>query len=807
MKVLLSLLVLLWSGGHMCQGQTAAAVRGLIADEKSQAVPFANAVLVRAADSTFVTGGVANGEGKFELFVPQSGAYRLRVTALGYQHWQSPLFNVTSLVQSQEMGTIRLYPEAKVLNEVVVQGTKPTIEQYADRLVLNVEGTALAAGNTAYDVLARAPGVFIDPDGAIQLNGKAGAQVMLDGKLTYLSAKELQSLLQSMAADNIKTLELITSPSAKYDAAGTGGLINITLKKNTASGLNGSLNAGTQYNGLAGYSTGGTLNHKRGAWNSFGNLDFSRRPTLRSLAFTRVFSDVSQGLLFDQTGREEGFRNSPALRVGTDWTVRPGHMLGAMLYRVQANQTRDLTTETSLRSDQAATNQYIDALTRTTTELRSTTANLHYLGQLDTAGTTLAVDLNYVRLNSAVGNTFANHIRRESGAERNQLLTSDNPVRYDIYAAKLDVEKHLTLATKLEAGAKISQVVSDNDLRFFTVEAGKSQPDLGRTNRFVYQENIYAAYANLNSTLSKRWTLQAGLRAEQTHSQGTSRTLSQTSERRYLNLFPSVFVQQTVSPNYQVSYQYSRRIDRPRYEELNPFVIFLDPYSVVKGNPNLRPQYTTSLQVVQTWKAQYNLTVGYAHTRDYMAQIPLQDTRDTLTVFQQQNLSRFETFNATFSAPWRLTAKWQATNVLTGSYERVRTELNGQAVRNGRLNVFAQTNHTLQLPAKLRLEVNGSYVGPSIYGVYRVRGFGWVDTGLKRSFAKDQLEANLSVTDVFRSRQIGGTYQQGNNLNAFAQYRGEQAVRLSVRYKFARGEKFDSKRRTSDLEEVNRAGR
>ncbi|MBJ6110321.1 TonB-dependent receptor [Hymenobacter sp. BT523] len=807
MKALLSLLVLLWGSGHLCQAQPAGSFTGLVADEKSQAVPFANAVLVRAADSVFVAGGVANGAGHFALPAPAPGAYRLRISALGYRRWQSGPLAVTAPGQGQDFGTIQLVSEARALKEVVVQGLKPTIVQYADRLVVNVEGKALAAGNTAYDVLARAPGVFIDPEGAIQLNGKAGAQVMLDGKLTYLSAKELQSLLQSMAADNIKTLELITNPSAKYDAAGTGGLINITLKKNTARGLNGSVNAGAQYNGLAGYTTGGTLNYKRGAWNSFGNLDFSRRPTLRTLAFTRVFSDVSQGLLFDQTGREEGFRNSPALRLGTDWTVRPGHTLGGMLYVLRADQARDLSTATSLRSDQAATNQFIDALTRTTSELRSHTANLHYLGQLDTAGTTLALDLNYVNLSSTVGNAFTNHIRRETGAVRDQLLTSDNPVNYDIYAAKLDVERPLARDTKLEAGAKISQVVSDNDLRFFNVVAEKSLPDLGRTNHFVYQENIYAAYANLSRTLSKRWSVEAGLRAEQTHSRGTSRTLGQTSERRYLNLFPSVFVQQTVSPQYQVSYQYSRRIDRPRYEELNPFVIFLDPYSVVKGNPGLRPQYTTSLQVVQTWKSLYNLTVGYAHTRDYMAQIPLQDTRDTLTVFQQQNLSRYENFNATLSAPWRLMAKWQTTNVLTGTYERVSTELNGQGVRNSRLSLFAQTTHTVQLPAKLRLEVNGSYVGPGIYGVYRVQGIAWVDTGLKRTFAKDQLEASLSVTDVFRSRQIGGVYRQNSSLNEFAQYRGEQAVRLSLRYKFARGEKFDSKRRASDLDEVNRAGR
>ena len=308
----------------------------------------------------------------------------------------------------------------------------------------------------------------------------------------------------------------------------------------------------------------------------------------------------------------------------------------------------------------------------------------------------------------------------------------------------------------------------------------------------------------MTSQFGKNWNLQAGLRAEQTRSRGTSLTVAQTTARQFLNLFPSVFLQQTVTPTYQISYQYSRRINRPRYEDLNPFVYFIDPYTVSEGNPALRPQYANSFQIVQSWKSQYTLTLNYATTRDYQAQVPLQNSRDTLTIYQQQNLDRYEELNGTLSIPVRITAKWQASNVLTAGYQRVRTELTALAVDNGRFTYFAQTNHTVQLPAKLRLEVNGTYVGPGLYGVSRVQGFGWVDAGVKRTFAKDQLEVNLSLTDIFRSRRLGGSVDQGGNVSTFSLYRNDQSVRVTLRYRFDKGEKFDGKRRNNTLEEVNR---
>ena len=462
---------------------------GTVTDARAQVLPYTNVVVVRAADSTFVVGGVAAGDGRFQLPAPGPGRYRLRVMALGYRRWQSPAFEVAAAASPKDFGAIELQIEGQRLQEVVVQGTRPTVVQLADRLVVNVEGTALAAGNTAFDVLARAPGVFIDSNGAIQLNGKAGVQVMLDGKLTYFSAKELQTILQAMSADNIKDLELIANPSAKYDAAGTAGIININLKKNQLGGLNGSVNAGGQYNGRAGVSAGGVLNYKRGAWNTFATLDLARRPSIQTRSLTRLFSDLNQSLRFEQNGTERGYSTTPAFRAGTDWTFRPGHSLGTVVNVLAADQDDTIRTNTSLRSNAASTNQYIQSDNRAHSRLRSGTFNLYYLGKLDTVGTTLAADLDYVTLSRQTASAFANRTLFSSGLpERFQLLTSDNPVRYDIYSAKLDLVKPLTKKTKLEAGAKASQVTSDNELLFYTVLANRPQLDISRTNHFLYRE-------------------------------------------------------------------------------------------------------------------------------------------------------------------------------------------------------------------------------------------------------------------------------------------------------------------------------
>ncbi|PRY09671.1 outer membrane receptor protein involved in Fe transport [Pontibacter ummariensis] len=804
---LLSLLLLFCSS--LSFAQNTGKLTGVLLDENAQAVGFANVAVLDAATAKVVTGAIADMDGKFLIQTPAKGKYLLQVSALGYVETQTAPFEVSGPAFSKDFGTLVVKADVKALAEVQIETMRPTVTTHPDKMVVSVEGTALASGSTAYEVLTKSPGVWVDQDGNIQLNGKTGVQVMINGKRSFLSGKDLQNLLQGMTAENLKDLEIITNPSSKFDAEGASGIININLKKPQDSGMNGSVYAGYQYNNLSTYTSGADLSLKNGKWNSFGSLDLASRMRYRDMEMHRVFSneDGSKSK-FDQTGYEEEERLQPSLRLGTDYEINDRHSIGVMSYLTFNESDNIFSTASYLRNPNAADDLYIDAANVAESSYRNGTFNLHYLGKLDTAGTTLSADLDYVHIQSENASEFRNSYLRlaDSRAAVQELLISENPTGYDIYSAKVDFAKQLGKTTKLELGAKASHVKSDNELRFFETSDGRQVPDPNRSNHFIYKEDIYAAYANVSAKLGQHWTVQGGLRAEQTESRGRSLTKNQTTDRSYLDLFPSIFLRQKISDNYQIGYKYSRRINRPNYQMLNPFIFYLDPYTWAQGNPYLKPQYINSFEVTQTLKQTYNLVLGYAMTKDFIAEVPEQNPEDNTTVFQQQNVKDLKSATATLVAPVRLSNKWEISNNITAMYQEYTALANEELVVNDQFTVIGQTTHNIMLPKGFRLEVNGGYQGPAVYGMYSIKQQWWVDGGLKRSFMNDRLAMTLNVTDIFKSRVLDLDTNLNGNINAIKQYRGDRGVRFNLRYRFSKGSAFESKKRNVNLDELNRAG-
>lgn len=801
-------LIFLFCFSRATQAQTNSQLTGLVEDGKGIAVPYASVAIVQTTTQAVVTGVTTNDQGAFTIKTPAIGTYLLRITAIGLTNFDSAPFEVTSADFSKNFGTLTVQEDTKLLKEVTVQSMRPKVVAHADKMVVSVDGTALAASSTAYEVLAKSPGVFIDQDGNIQLNGKGGIQIMIDGKLTYLSGKELQTLLQGMSAENLKDIEIITNPSAKYDAEGNSGILNINLKKNTLTGVNGSVYVGTQYNGLTGYSSGGTINYKKGKWSSSANFDAARRVFYRNTIMTREFNTDSSNTRQDVTGRQEDVRQVPSLRLTSDYDLTDKHSVG-----VTANlYYQDFDSEFKTRTFASNGNRELDSLITATNlidgKFSNYTFNGHYLGKLDTTGTTLSADVDYVTINNNGNSRFFNLYQQLNGGGNSRLVLpgSDNPSNYRIFSAKTDFTKAFSKDTKMEMGAKVSRVVSDNDLQFFYNVDNVKQPDSTRSNHFIYKESIFAAYVNYNTKLSEKWSLQSGLRAEQTLGIGDLLTTNTTFKRNYLNLFPSIFLMHNISKDYQVSYNYSRRINRPRYESMNPFVFYIDPYTYAQGNPSLRPAYTNSFEVTQTLKTKYIFKMGYAVTTDFIAEVPEQYPELNRTVFMQTNVKRYENINSNLVLPIKISKNWEMNNNFTVAYQDYTIEQKDQSLRNKQLNYYAQTTQNIQLPQKVKLEVNGFFQGPFAYALYRISPLWGIDVGLKRSFLDDKLEFSVNVNDIFRGQQIIGKANYNGNINEFDQYFGSRSLRVNLRYRFNKGAKFEEKKRNTNLEELNRAG-
>lgn len=783
-------------------------ISGQLTDSISgQPLHYATVALLKEGQSQPIEGVVTDEAGNFGFSNLELGKYELVASYLGYATRSIPNVVLTGPKPSRQLGTIPLGPDATQLDEVNIRTLRPTITQKADRIVVSIQGTALAAGNSAYDILAKAPGVFIDQEGNIQLNGRSGVTVMLNDKLTYLSARDLRILLEGMSAENVENIEIISNPSAKYDAEGSSGILNINLKKNALHGINGNVNASYRYNGKQhGYSAGGRINYKTENWNSFLNLDMARRVGGRDATFTRVFFG-EETTYFDQFA--EGnyvVEGPPAVRVGTDYEINDNQSIGATVYYATNDLESDFLTDTYLGRTPNNPTQFIDANNYQTNTSSNFSANLHYLSKLDTLGSNISADLDFVKITNRGESNFYNYYEdlTSEDAVIQDFLYTETPNGFDIYSGKVDYAKVFSGGLKLETGAKASRVISDNDSRFYFNNEEGLVLDPNRTNHFLYDEDILAAYVNMNTKLSEDFSVQAGLRAEHTSSTGESLTTGEVNQRDYLNLFPSLFVQQDLSENYGINYSYSRRIQRPNYGSLNPFISYRDPYTYVQGNPGLRPQFTHSIGVTQLYKKTYSLALNYQLVKDVISELPILVEETATTIYTTGNVDDAQNFSATAMAPLKIMKNWDSNNTAILSYNEYNMFVDNMQLKNDQVFYMFQTNHNILLPHNFKLEVSGVYRSPQASGLYLIDTMWWVDAGLKKSFLEDKLEVSLNMNDIFGSYRLKFSTDIGENINDFDQDFRTQYMNFSVRYNFSSGLKFKAKNRKTGPEEVDR---
>ncbi|MDQ3551916.1 MAG: outer membrane beta-barrel family protein, partial [Bacteroidota bacterium] len=324
-----------------------------------------------------------------------------------------------------------------------------------------------------------------------------------------------------------------------------------------------------------------------------------------------------------------------------------------------------------------------------------------------------------------------------------------------------------------------------------------------RTNHFNYKENIYAAYVNFNGKLNNQFIMQAGLRAEKTESIGNSFTTGQVTPRDYLNFFPSIFLQQKISPDYGLNYSYSRRLTRPNYGNLNPFIAYRDPYTYIQGNPYLRPQYTHAFSINQNYKKVYNLTLNYNLNKDVISELPLLYPEDTVTVYYTGNVNDAYSVSMTGIAPLKIMRKWDSQNTILLNYSSFSLTDNLGTHENKQLFYMLQSNHTILLPKEFRVELNLTYRGPAASGLYHMEAMHRVDMGIKKSFLNKKLDLTINANDIFKGYRFRWSTNLAGNVNDFDQYLRFRNVGLTLRYNFSKGQKVDIKRR-SNIEELNR---
>jgi iron complex outermembrane receptor protein len=789
--------------------QNTASIKGSATDVAGHSITAATVSLLAAKDSSLVKSAVSSNAGVYEMEGLKAGKYLVKISSVNHNPWYSVSFDLADGA-GYTVAKATLTTADKKLKDVVVTSKKPMIEVRADRTIFNVENSINATGSTAMELLQKSPGVVVDKDENISMKGKNGVRIYIDGKLSPMSTGDLAAYLRSIQSNDIEAIEMIENPGAKYDASGNAGIINIRLKKNKKYGLNGNANAGYAQGIFAKYNTGVSLNYRNKNINLFSNVSGYKNTTENFQNFNRYQNDS----IYD--AKTINITNSDGVNVkaGADYFVNSKSTVGVMFngnYSAQEWRSTGVTDIAAQSNKERFQNLYATNLIKSNRSNTNFNVNYRYA---DTSGRELNIDADRGvyrgRGNSYQPNYYFDAV---TGVTlRANIYANNTPTNIDIYTAKADYEQNFYKG-KLGFGGKFSNVKTNNTFDFFNVINNVQKQDRERSNQFTYTENVNAAYVNYNRAF-KKFSFQLGVRAEQTNSKGvlnakskeTMQDTTETVKRDYLDFFPSASVSFTGNPNHQFNLSFSRRIDRPRYQDLNPFENKLDELTYQKGNAFLRPQYTNSFTASHTYKGFLTTALSYSHINDFFTMI--NDTARKSAVFiTQKNLASQDIYSINISSPLKFNNWWTGYANVNLNHSRYKADFeDGKQIRLNvtTVNFFSQQNFAIG--KGYSAEVSGWFNTPGVWGGTFKTSFMWsTDAGIQKTVLQNKGTIKLSVTDIFHTATWTGKSDfAGTKFVANGGWESQQ-VRLNFSYRFGNNQvKAARARKTSIESESNR---
>lgn len=744
-----------------------AEVSGHIQDSHQAAVPFAAITLRKSSDSSLIKGSLTDTLGNFHLSNIQPGNYLIKAGLSNGASVFSQPFQLTSGQKGKTLPDLTIDLNSLELKETKVRAAKPLISYAAGKTTVNVANSSLSTGNTVFEVLEKSPGVLVDQNDNILLNGKTGVNIMINGRPTNMAAAQLATLLKGMLAASVSKIELMNQPPAKYSAAGSAGIINIALQKQVAMGLNGSINTGLGYGPDWKYNGGGNLNYRGKSVSVYGSYNFDHKKTEMDMDISRQFFNPSTDELestMDQTTKINIANNHHNAQVGMDYFINPKQSIGFV-----ANgdfNKGDFYSHSPVNFKDAE--GHIDSISTSTNHngynWKHESGNLHYDLKLDDKGSNITVNTDYSHFYQNMPQAITTQTKNGQGENISQAVKrrGKQPNDINIYAAKVDYMGVFKNNYQLEAGLKTNFVNTQNQSIFDINRNGLWQNDPGLSNRFNYRENINAAYLTLSKTFEKGWSAKVGARAEQTNVKTHQLIGDSTNSMSYLDLFPNVSLSKSINPNNVLSLSFSRRIDRPNYQSLNPFVYYVNEYTYRVGNPYLKPQYTRMAELDYTFKRRYALSLSYSHTKDIISEVVTQDDL-THNIYQSQgNINKLNNLTLGLNVPVKITPWWQTYNSAQLFYNQYKGLYNGYPLDKGYASFMVNTYQSFLLPENWKAELSGMYRSTMIMGPFEVSPMVMVSAGISKSLWHGKADIKVNVQDIFQSMNFKVNTEFGN---------------------------------------------
>ncbi|MFN0049607.1 MAG: TonB-dependent receptor domain-containing protein [Cytophagales bacterium] len=761
---------------------------GKITDSKGKSIDFATITLKKHSDSSFVTGTICDENGNFELKDLKKGNYLMYASVVGYKTYISQKLVIPA---ENSPFYIQLEEDSKMLGEVQVRSQKPIFEQEAGKTVVNVENSIVSQGLMAIELLKRTPGVVIDNDGNISLKGKENVLLMIDGKPTYLSAKQAAAILKSLPSNQIANIEVMTTPPAKYDAEGNAGVININLRKGSLSGLNGAVHGSFGHGFKPKSNVGASITSGAKKWTLGAAYDFTANEDFNIYTQNRSFGSFGSNQRYRMVQRYDVPFYSNTYRLSADFQANNKLSFSATHRGIVSSDVYYGNNNTGLVVDaQEKVVQKLISNDHNPDRYYNFSGGLGSKYKIDSSGHELSADVDLSYYHQKSSQTTSSVLYENSSPVASNISNWDGQLPTYVYniAAKIDYVRPISKNLKLEIGLKHIDISIDSDVQYIASQSGPLVLNLPTSNHFVYQENISAAYASIDYKREK-WSFVLGLRTEWWQAEGKQLNSNEKFRRDSIVPFPTATLKYKIFEKHEIGLNYNKRIDRPEYNSLNPISYYSDPYTVFQGNPRLRPQLADNFELSHSFMdGALITTLNYSEISNYIIDFALIPNSDSTKpqAMTTINIPRFRNVGISVSLYVPITKYWTSQIFVNGFQNQYSGNIFGEELNITKWAFLANTTQSLALPKDWSVELSGTYLSPTLEGYTLVKSMGMLSLGVQKSLIKSNATIKLAAQDVFYTF-IYNTETNFGGLDATNNFRWDnRIVTLSFSWKFGR---------------------
>lgn len=787
-------------------------ITGVLLDGNTGEQIFSAGVMLMSGKDTLVINGTQTEmDGSFSLDITEYGEYFVKTNAFGYEAWLSRKLKISREEKSLSLDTIRLIRPSNMLHTLVITAQKPLFESKHGTLTMNVEADPTAAGDNVLELLKKMPSVMVDHEEEVSIEGKSGVTILIDDKPTYLSGEDLTALLKSMPSDMVEKIEVMRNPSARYDAEGTAGIINIVTKKEKRLGINGSVYAGIGYSRHLRHNEGFSLNARSGKLYLTASYSYNDRKSSNSSRSANqhyLLGDtirLTTNELDDELWGYNSHWRGHNFSLGGDYSINKKNSIG---FSYRGNLSENSSAGNSTR--RYYTNDRQDSLYRNSSNSsRSSfnqTLNLNYKHSFDSTGKDMYVDFIYSnnRRGSSSENEMSYFLPENEQSHRQEIRENiTTPIPTNILSVKIDYEHPFTDKVKLDAGIKSGFVKNQNHNSQYRNNNFIDELE----NHFIYKESISAAYIQISASLSEKIDVRFGLRGEYTWLEGEQRTTKEKKSQNYPAIFPTLSISYKLPKMNNIDFFYRNSIYRPGYHNLNPYINVSDPNNWYTGNPLLRPQYSHNFNLSYSWQYKLSFSVGYSYVTDSYTSMVYTDDQTGIRLSRPENIGKSHSIHGSISARFNV-GRWWNMNYYIG--ETIGKEIFDYRNKVVTTNVFSNWfhfNNSFTFLKNYAFDISGHGSLPSKSTFGRNRGRINVNAGFKASLLKKMMTLRLSINDIFDNGRWSSDYVYPDGSSSKSESRWEsRSVYLSLSYRFGKQDIQPRNRRNGSSEEMERMG-